>query len=258
MINKKYLKLLRSRNKNNYDNFIYNKIAERIIDSIDLLKLDINSILEIGINDTVISKYLESKFIEGNILKTDILDNNTRKVSKYNYRQIDLDNLYLKNKGFNLIYSNFFIHLFQDFESVLSSIYNNLNDNGFFIASIPANNNIYQLVNSMIENDLNLYDGAYKRINPSIDIEKIILLLNKIGFQIPTINSNKININYSNFGNLLQDLKETRLSYCYKDKKNTFEKKKYFYFLENIFRKKYFKNGFNLEINFILISAWKN
>ena len=62
MINKKYLKLLRSRNKNNYDNFIYNKIAERIIDSIDLLKLDINNILEIGINDTVISKYLESKY----------------------------------------------------------------------------------------------------------------------------------------------------------------------------------------------------
>ena len=94
MINKKYLKLLRSRNKNNYDNFIYNRIAERIIDSIDVLKLDINNILEIGINDTVISKYLESKFIEGNILKTDILDNNIRKVSKYNYRQIDLDNLY--------------------------------------------------------------------------------------------------------------------------------------------------------------------
>ena len=49
MINKKYLKLQRSYKRFNENNFIYNLIAERIADSIDLLKINISKALEIGI-----------------------------------------------------------------------------------------------------------------------------------------------------------------------------------------------------------------
>ena len=55
MINKKYLKLLRSSNRYRENNFIYKIVADRIIDSIDLLKINIDNILEIGINEDKVS-----------------------------------------------------------------------------------------------------------------------------------------------------------------------------------------------------------
>ena len=39
--------------------------------------------------------------------------------------------------------------------------------------------------------------------------------------------------------------------------KNNFENKKYFIHLEKQFRKKYYKDNFNLDINFNTICAWK-
>ena len=39
MINKKYLKLLRSKDRKYGENFIYNEISKNIIDSLDILKV---------------------------------------------------------------------------------------------------------------------------------------------------------------------------------------------------------------------------
>ena len=58
MINKKYLKLLRTKDRKYGENFIYNEISKNIIDSLDILKVPFNNILELGINDKLIINYL--------------------------------------------------------------------------------------------------------------------------------------------------------------------------------------------------------
>ena len=45
MINKKYLKLLRSKDRKYGENFIYNAISKDIIDSLDILKVPFKNIL---------------------------------------------------------------------------------------------------------------------------------------------------------------------------------------------------------------------
>ena len=62
MINKKYLKLLRSRHIYNNNYFIYEKIGKRIIDSIDLIKITFDNVLELGINENETYKKLKDKF----------------------------------------------------------------------------------------------------------------------------------------------------------------------------------------------------
>ena len=45
MINKKYLKLLRTKDRKYGENFIYNEISKNIIDSLDILKVRFDNIL---------------------------------------------------------------------------------------------------------------------------------------------------------------------------------------------------------------------
>ncbi len=256
MINKKYLKLLRSSNRYRENNFIYKLIAERIVDSIDLLKINIDNILEIGINDNNVSDFLINKFKYQNFDRADLHIPKSFKNKKNNFLEIDLENLSLKSDFYNLVYSNTFIHLI-DFENILKIIYKSLKPNGFMIAAIPSKDSMYQLLNSMYETDLDLYNGAYQRFNPTIKIEDILNILKKLNFELPTVYSDNILIEYSDFDKLLNDVKKLRLSYCFNDKKKIFEKKQYFQKLENIYKKNYFNKNYNLEIKMNFLSAWK-
>ena len=234
MINKKYLKLLRTKDRKYGENFIYNEISKNIIDSLDILKVPFNNILELGINDKLIINYLKERFPSCAITSADIED-----------------------KKFDLIYSNFFCQLTSNFEKLIENIFQSLNSNGFFIATIPSAENKYQLINSMYETDNILYGGMYQRVNPILDTNDIFKLLKVYNFDAPLINNNNFSIEYSVFKKLLDDVRFLNLPYAGKDKKNYFENKKYFILLEEQFKKKYYKDNFNLDINFNTICAWK-
>ena len=257
MINKKYLKLLRAKNRRYGENFIYNEISKYIIDSLDILKVPFNNILELGINDKLIINYLKERFPYCSITSADIdLSFFTKKTDRQ-LIEINLDDMQVKDKKFDLIYSNFFCQLTSNFEKFIENIFQNLNSNGFFIATIPSAENVYQLINSMYETDNILYGGTYQRVNPILDTNDIFKLLKMYNFDAPLINNNNFTIEYSVYNKLLDDVRFLNLPYAGTDKKNNFENKKYFILLEKQFKKKYYKDNFNLDINFNTICAWK-
>ncbi len=118
MINKKYLKLLRSTNRFQADNFIYNIIAKRIVDSIELLKINLNQVLELGINEDKTYEYVKAKFPKSKIHRADLCVSKNNLDKKINFLEIDLDNLILKNELYDLVYSNCFLHLADDLKKI--------------------------------------------------------------------------------------------------------------------------------------------
>jgi len=257
MIKKKYLKLLRAKDRKYGENFIYNEISKNIIDSIDILKVRFDRILQLGINDNLVINYLKEKFPSCSITSADIDISIFSKRADLKLIEVDLDNLQIKDNGFDLIFSNFFCQLTSNFDKLIENIFQSLNSNGFFIATIPSAENIYQLVNSMYETDNILYEGIYQRLNPILDTNYIFKLLKVYNFDAPLINNNNFTIEYSVFKKLLDDVRFLNLPYAGKDKKNNFENKKYFIQLEKQFKKKYYKDNFNLDISFNTICAWK-
>ena len=256
MINRKYLKLLRTKDRKYGENFIYNEISKNIIDSLDILKVPFNNILELGVNDKLIINYLKERFPSCSITSADTDLSVFAKKTDRKLIEIDLDDIQIKDK-FDLIFSNFFCQLTSNFERLIENIFQSLNSNGFFIATIPSAENMYQLVNSMYETDKILYGGMYQRFNPILVTNDIFKLLKLYNFDAPVINNNNFTIEYSVFKKLLEDVRFLNLPYAGKDKKNNFENKKYFIHLEKQYRKNYYKDNFNLDINFNTICAWK-
>jgi len=257
MINKKYLQLIRSYNKFDKNNFIFNKIAERITDSLDLLNIEIKQAVEIGINENLIFNYLKSRFTKSNIDRADISLSKRQIGKNFSFYKIDVDNLNLKENYYDLVYSNFFLNLTSNFEKNLKNIFESLRSNGFFITTIPNKDSMFQLLNSMYEADLFFYNGAFQRFNPTIEIDNIFTIMKNLNFDSPSIHTDTITIDYKYFDKLLEDVKKMNLSYSYLDKKEKFENKKYFKELEKIYKKNYSDNNFNLEIKINVVSAWK-
>ena len=96
MINKKYLQLLRSYNRFDVNNFIYNVIAERITDLKDLLNIEFNQALEIGINDNVTHNYFQNKYLKSKIDRADVSLSKKKINQKMSFYKIDTEDFSLK------------------------------------------------------------------------------------------------------------------------------------------------------------------
>ncbi len=257
MINKKYIKLIRTRKRFNSSNFINDIISKRIIDCIDLLKVNFSEVLEMGISDELIHNYLIKKYTLNNLTRSDLYDFNKKNNTKNSFIRLELDDIKLNNNSYDLIFSNNFLHLFNDFHKIMFEVSNSLKSNGFFIAAVPEINNIIQLKESMYNTDLNLYNGVYQRFSATIEVDQVLSILKKLNFDVPTVIIDKLVIEYNNFDKLLNDVRATNTPYANIDKKNNFENKYYFKLLREEYKKKFFKNYYPLEIRFNLISAWK-
>ncbi len=246
MINKKYLKNLRSKEINSKNDFIFDLYNERIIDSLEIINLNFKKILILGDHGIKLKEFIYKKYINTSVTFYDL---------KKNY--FDLDEWKCENKKYDLIISNFFLFLTDEFDNIIKKIQLALTPNGFFVATLPTNENFNELRLAMIKTDADLYGGAFNRFNKFIELSQIINLLKKNNFKIPLVNLENINLEYNKFKNLLHDIRSMNLSYYNTDKKQIFEKKNYFKKLEKNFKKNS-NNNFSISTNFYIISGWKD
>ena len=246
MINKKYLKNLRSKEINKKNDFIFDLYNERIIDSLDIINLKFKKILILGNHGSKITQFIDKKY-----------KNNSLKIYDLSLNSFDLDYWEAEKESFDLVISNFYLFLCDDLNNVLRKIINSLASNGFFIATMPTQENFNSLKEAMIKTDIEVYGGAYNRFNKFFNLEEIIKLLKKNNFKIPLVNSENIELEYSKFENLLSDLRSMKLSYYNEDKKQKFENKNYFVKLEKNFKKNS-RHNYQISTNFYILSAWKD
>ena len=259
LINKQFHILQRNKIIKDKDRFIYGEICSRINLSIDVINLSINKCLEIGFHSKKIEKFICSKYPHVNFYLSDISLNILNKILT-NHPKIcfDHDEWPFKEKVFDLIISNYYLHLSNNFDLLLKNINYSLNDNGFFIATLPGNSTLPELKSSMIAADTEMYGGAYRRFMEMYSIEKISSFLKNNNFKNPVIEKDTLKFYYNNFYALLKDLRYMGNSNIYYDRKSTFEKKNYFKKVEDIYFKKYSSNKkliANIEV--IYISGWK-
>ncbi len=246
MINKKYLKNLRSKEVNKKNHFIFDLYNERIIDSLEIININFKKILILGDHGIKLKEFLNNKYKD---LSLNIYD------SKSN--NFDIDNWEEEIKEYDLIISNFFLFLSNNINDLFRKIINSLTPNGFFIATFPTTENFSSLRQAMIKTDLELYGGAYNRFNKFIDVTDIIKLLKNNNFKIPLVNFETINLEYQKFEKLLNDIRAMNLSYYNEDKKQKFENKNYKKILKNNFNKN-INNNYFVSTTFYIISGWKD
>ena len=259
LINKNFHILQRNKISRDPEKFIYKEIGKRINDNLEGINLNVKECLEIGLTSLKIYEYLKAKFKEINYTAIDIsnklLTDNSTSIEKY---CIDHDEWAINNNKFDLIISNFYLHLSDNLEILLKNINDSLKDNSFFLASIPGLNCLHELKESMFLADISIYNGAYKRFQENYSILQISKFLKKNNFKNPLIEIDTINFQYNNFEKLLKDTRYLGNSYIYQDRKKTFENKKYFKKVEEIYWKKFSNNNkINLTFEIIFFSGWK-
>ena len=97
MINKKYLKNLRCKELNNENEFIFDLIGERIVDSLDIINVEFKKILIFGDPGSNINKYILKRFKRSSVTIYDFKKKNNRILnSKFSLKILDDLDLWLE------------------------------------------------------------------------------------------------------------------------------------------------------------------
>lgn len=182
-------------------NFLYNEVANKIIENLSFLKRDFDMALEIGARDGYLSNSLKESGKVKNIFRTEICE--------FDKGNIIADDEFLpfKNNSFDLIISSLNFHHINQIPQFLVQVKNLLKEDGIFIASFFGEENLSQLAHVIYESENELYNGISPRMAPTIEVKTAAHLLQKAGFVNPISDFEKIEVDYANPLNLLRDLK---------------------------------------------------
>jgi len=250
IFSKKKNQISRNRASTKYKkyNYLFNEINNRLFDRLKFIKRQFVNTLEIGsktgntINLFNKKKDVKKIFIS-DISKEMLLMAKKIKTNKQKFfLSLDEENLPFKNKQFNLVFSNLYLHWSNDLFKVLNEIYRVLKPDGLFLCSIFGSNTLNELKYSLCNAEDKVLKSISPRVSPFIRLQDAGTLLQKVGFQLPVIDRDNIKIFYDDIFSLMRDLKGMGESNSLINRRKIFTTKELFNVTNKIYKKKFSEN----------------
>ncbi|AHX11567.1 methyltransferase domain protein [Neorickettsia helminthoeca str. Oregon] len=120
------------------------------------------------------------------------------------------DNFDLGVRKFDLVISGMFLHHVNNLVDVFSCIHETLKPDGICVASLFGPETLSELKQAIFNAEMDL--GFVPRVSPFIHIKDAGRLLQRVGFSVPVVASEKIVVEYSSVMKLFDDIHATAQS----------------------------------------------
>ncbi len=250
IFSKKKNQISRNRASTKYKeyNYLFNEINYRLFDRLKFIKRQFVNTLEIGskTGNTInlfnkkkdIKKIFISDISNEMLLMAKKIKTNKQKI----FLNLDEENLPFKNKQFNLVFSNLYLHWSNDLFKVLNEIYRVLKPDGLFLCSIFGSNTLNELKYSLCNAEDKISKSTSPRVSPFIRLQDAGTLLQKVGFQLPVVDRDNIKIFYDDIFSLMRNLKGMGESNSLINRRKIFTTKELFNQANKIYKKKFSEN----------------
>lgn len=177
--------------------FLHREVAARLYDKYLDINRDFHTILDLGCRGGELGKLLPDKYV----INLDL----SRKFPGCDV-QADEEFLPCKPGSLDLIITNLSLHWINDLPGCLAQIKQSLKPDGLFLGALFGGETLTELRQSLMAAEINIRGGASPRISPFVDIRTIGGLLQRAGFALPVIDTDRITVTYDNAFKLMQDL----------------------------------------------------
>ncbi|MDG1667033.1 MAG: hypothetical protein P8H55_07675 [Hellea sp.] len=191
IFNTKLIALRRARAGKRAQSWLINRCVDDVVERIIDVNRSFDSILIIGANS-----------LEDQLKKA---------LPKDKYNKIKCINSIteLSERGnFNIVISLLRLQTEDNVAEVLIKIHKNLKPDGLFIAAMFGGNTLTELRQVFYKTDNEIYGGLTPHIYPMTTYKQAAELLVRSGYNQPVVDSDRIAVNYSNLGRLINDLRD--------------------------------------------------
>lgn len=182
--------------------FLTREVGNRLYDKYQDINRKFETILDLGCHTGGFSEYFSNKCLIQQDLSHHMLEQATGlKV------QADEEALPYRSESLDLIMSNLSLHWVNDLPGCLYQIRQCLKPDGLFLSALMGGDSLNELRQSMVEAEINLRGGVSPRISPFMTVQDAGALLQRAGFALPVVDTDRITVTYENAFKLMQELK---------------------------------------------------
>ena len=227
-----------------YD-YLFDEANGRLFERLKSIKRGFKNTLEIGSRtgntiELFNKKNDIKKIFISDISKKMLLISKKKKSNKQkNFLILDEENLPFKNRQFNLVFSNLYLHWANDLYKVLNEIYRILKPDGLFLCTVFGSETLNELKYSLCCAEDKISKSISPRVSPFLRLQDAGTLLQKSGFQLPVIDKDTIKIYYDDIFSLMKDLKGMGESNSLINRKKIFTTKKLFNLANKIYKNEF-------------------
>lgn len=186
--------------------FIIKHSLKNIKDKLDEISREFPIILNLGCRNGYASDLLKARKGTIKLIETDISYAILHK-SNHDFKIVaDEEYLPFQENQFDLIISLLNLHQVNDLPGCLAQMQKILKPGGVLIGNMFGENNLALLHETLMQIELEISSGASPRTIPCVEIKQLGSLLQRVGFSMPVIDKDAINVEYTNPIDLLHDL----------------------------------------------------
>ncbi len=197
---------------------IHQEVGTRLLERLDLIKLEPNVILDLGSGTGFFAQKLTDKYPKAHIIKLDIAKSMLQFSNQNHFAQhvavcSDGECLPFKSRSVDFVFSNCVFHWFSDLQRALAEIHRVLKPEGLLLFSTFGPDTLKELRECFSTIDCNTH------VNTFIDMHHIGDMLLQTQFLDPVMDMEMITITYKKCLDLIRDLKKTGENYVIRQKR---------------------------------------
>jgi NADH dehydrogenase [ubiquinone] 1 alpha subcomplex assembly factor 5 len=200
VFDRRLLRLRRDRAARNIGqhDFLFAEVAERLAERLSLVKKEFPLVVSLGGAPGV---PLQKRAGTEHVIRMDTSFRMAPDVVA------DEELLPFRAGSIDAVISNLNLHWVNDLPGALLQIRQALKPDGLFLAALLGNESLKELRQCLMEAELEVTGGASPRVSPFADAHDIGALMQRAGFALPVVDSDKITVQYANPLKLMQDLR---------------------------------------------------
>jgi NADH dehydrogenase [ubiquinone] 1 alpha subcomplex assembly factor 5 len=186
--------------------FLYREIGDRLLDRLDDVRRDFPTVLELGCRTGLLGRMAAGRagirhWISGELSPAmAALAPRPRLV-------LDEEFLPVAPASLDLVLSNLSLHWVNDLPGALFQIRQALTPDGLLLAAIWGGETLIELRDALFQAELAESGGVSPHVSPFADLRDAGMLLQRAGFALPVIDSDRLTVTYPDMFALMRDLR---------------------------------------------------
>ena len=160
--------------------------------------------------------------------------------------------------AFDLAVSLLALHQIDDLPGLLIQLRRALRPDGLLIAAIPGGDTLQELRACLFEAESELYGGASPRVAPFADARALGGLLQRTGFALPVVDSDRFIVRYADMFALMRDLRAFGQTSALIDRPRRFARRALFLRAAQLYAERYADPDGRVRatFEFVWLSGW--
>lgn len=186
--------------------FLFAECAERLVDRLTDINRKFTRILDLGARDGMLGRRMRERGAIELLVASDPVAAFVGKAPEP-HLVAEAEALPFAEASFDLVLSNLALHWTNDLPGALLQLRHALKSDGLLLVSLLAGDTLHELRQALIEAESEIENGASPRVSPFADPRDLAGLLQRAGFALPVVDTDRIEVTYPDALSLMRDLR---------------------------------------------------